>query len=161
MTATLPTVPRPPSIILSFCLKVHVASLAADVGFVHFDWSTFAAHLHQGTALHCQAESLKHEPCGLLGDTKGAVDFVRTNSVLAIWQPSNKATSHLSKPIGESSKIVPTLTLNCFRGCLALHSHMRRVEIKRMSLLPQVGHTTPLFHRCATIRFKHLSASAK
>src|SRR5437879_13491231 len=37
---------------------------------------------------------------------------------------SHIAVSHLSRPIAESSKIVPTLTLNCLR-------HSRHVQIRR------------------------------
>ena len=40
---------------------------------------------------------------------------------------SQIAASHLSSPSGESSMIVPTLTLNCFLH--ALHFHTRRVEM--------------------------------
>ncbi len=59
------------------------------------------------------------------------------------------AVSHLSKPRGESSKVLPTLIENCLRGCFCLHSQMRRVEMKRMSLLPQVGQVTPCGQRRA------------
>ncbi len=52
---------------------VHVARLAADERFVDFD---FAAQLAAGLALHRQANAVKHEPRGLLGDPSGAVNFV-------------------------------------------------------------------------------------
>src|SRR6266851_4427605 len=71
------------------------------------------------------------------------------------------AMSHLSRGRAESSKIVPTLQENCLRAWSALHSHMRRVEMKRTSSLPQVGHSTPLGHRRATMKLRQLLASAK
>src|SRR5580693_3920388 len=54
------------------------------------------------------------------------------------------AVSHLSSPIGESSKIDPTLTENCFR-------HPRQVHINRVlrkeTFLPwQRGHSGPFGH---------------
>ena len=57
------------------------------------------------------------------------------------------ATNHLSKPSGESSKIVPTLTENCYRQDLALHWYMRRLAMKPMLSQPQRGHfTSPVGH---------------
>src|SRR3989442_1407882 len=38
------------------------------------------------------------------------------------------AGSHLSRPMGESSKMVPTLIENCERGCFARHFHRRQSE---------------------------------
>src|ERR1022692_4791516 len=54
------------------------------------------------------------------------------------------AVSHLSSPMGESSKMVPTLTLNCLR-------HARQVHVRRVftndSFLPwQRGHSGPFGH---------------
>src|SRR5207245_7169720 len=71
------------------------------------------------------------------------------------------ATSHLSRGSAESSKIVPTLQENCLRACSALHSHIRRVEIKRTSLLPQVGHSMPLGQRRSTMNARQLSELPK
>ena len=57
-----------------------------------------------------------------------------------------KAHIHLSSPRGESSKIVPTLSVNCF-----LHpeqNQMQRVLIKECFSDPQRGHeTTPFGQR--------------
>src|SRR5277367_1723364 len=69
------------------------------------------------------------------------------------------AVSHLSIPSAESSKILPTLMLNCFRGCLFLHSQRRRVAMKRTSLLPHVGHSTPFGQRRAAKKSMQRSGS--
>src|ERR1700738_1377773 len=69
--------------------------------------------------------------------------------------------SHLSSGSAESSKIVPTLQENCLREWVVLRSHMRRVEMKRMSLLPQVEHSTPLGQRRSTMKLRQLSGSEK
>ena len=53
-----------------------------------------------------------------------------------------RAGSHLSRPSGESSKIVPTLTENCFLQ--PLHFQMRRVLRKEWLTEPQRGQMTPL-----------------
>src|SRR5882672_2789849 len=52
------------------------------------------------------------------------------------------AQSHLSRPIGESSKIVPTLTENCFWQ--SRHFHIRRVLRNESLSAAQRGHTGPL-----------------
>jgi hypothetical protein len=49
---------------------VHVASLAADEGFVHFDLGAGATHLDECAALHCASNPVKHEPCRLLSDSE-------------------------------------------------------------------------------------------
>src|SRR5579864_4556005 len=74
---------------------------------------------------------------------------------------SHIAQSHLFRPRGESSKIVPTLIENCFLACLLLHSHNRRVERKRTSVLPHVGHITPFGQRRVTRVFRQLSGFEK
>src|SRR5881397_2790545 len=55
------------------------------------------------------------------------------------------AGSHLSNPIGLSSKIVPSLTENCRPQ--SRHFQMRRVLRKPGSLASQAGQLTPLGHR--------------
>lgn len=60
---------------------VHVPRLAADVGFVNFH---FAGELAALVVLHRQPDALKHEPSGLLSDSKSAMDLVRTDSVFAV-----------------------------------------------------------------------------
>src|SRR5580704_4887284 len=53
--------------------------------------------------------------------------------------------SHLSKPIGLSSKRLPTLTENCFLQ--PRHFHNLRVARKPTLSDAQRGHTTPSGHR--------------
>src|ERR1017187_1448982 len=54
-------------------------------------------------------------------------------------QMSQTAVIHLSMPSGESSKIVPTLMVNCFLQ--PLQNHMRRVEMNECSHDPHRGHS--------------------
>src|SRR5205823_2436226 len=72
---------------------------------------------------------------------------------------SQIAVSHLSKPSGESSMIVPTLHENCFLQ--PLHFHMRRVEMKECSALPHRGQVMPFGQRIGIMKFRQLSGSAK
>ena len=60
------------------------------------------------------------------------------------------AASHLSKPSGLSSKIVPTLTENCLRWCALLHCHFCWFSRNVTSLRPHVGQITPSGHLFAT-----------
>src|SRR5467141_1913450 len=69
------------------------------------------------------------------------------------------AVSHLSRPIGESSKIVPTFTLNCFR-------HSRQVQVRRVltndrRLLSQRGHSGPLGHFTFATASRQIMGSEK
>jgi hypothetical protein len=59
---------------------VHVPRLAADKGFIDFD---FASELVKTLVLHCQTNPVKHEPRGLLGDAEPAMDLIGRDSVLA------------------------------------------------------------------------------
>ena len=60
---------------------VHVARFAADVGFVNLN---VAADFLKALVVHGEAQAVQHEPCGLLGDTKVARDFVAADAVLAV-----------------------------------------------------------------------------
>src|SRR5467141_152151 len=63
-------------------------------------------------------------------------------------------------PSAESSKIVPTLTVNCFLH--PLQNHMRRVEIKECSVEPQRGQVTlPVGQRRDTAYSKVFCGSEK
>ena len=62
---------------------------------------------------------MQHEPCGLLSDAEGAGQFVAADAVLAL-AISHSASSHLSRPMGQSSKMVPTLTENWRLACLVV-----------------------------------------
>src|SRR6185437_892638 len=72
---------------------------------------------------------------------------------------SQIAGSHLSRPMGESSKIVPSFTLNCFPH--PLHFQMRRVERNECSADSQRGQTGPLGQRSATTKSSETSGLAK
>src|SRR5439155_9270368 len=74
---------------------------------------------------------------------------------------SQTAAIHLSSPIGESSKIVPTLTENCFLHSLFLHCHRRRVLTYPSSLPPQTGHSGPSGQRSAATKSFATSGSSK
>ncbi len=77
---------------------VHEASRAPDEGFVYLD---FAAYHSKRFILQGEPDAMQHEPCGLLSDAESAAHFIRANPILAVGEP-----------MGESSKMVPTLTEN-------------------------------------------------
>ena len=58
---------------------------------------------------------MEHEPCGLLSHAKSAVQFIAVMPFLQ-FESSHMAGSHLSRPMGESSKMVPTLSENFCLG---------------------------------------------
>src|SRR6266436_2651654 len=60
---------------------------------------------------------------------------------------SHIAGSHLSRPIGESSKIVPTLAENFCLGCGVLHFHTLAFSRNVTLSDPQRGQRTPLGQR--------------
>ena len=65
----------PPVPVMRRCvnIQVHVASLAADEGFVNFD---FAAQLAaEGFILQGQTNAMQHEPSGFLGNIEIASEF--------------------------------------------------------------------------------------
>jgi len=63
---------------------VHIANLAADEGFVDFD---FTIQLAAATViLHCEPDALKHEPSGLLANADSAVNLIGRNSILAVGE---------------------------------------------------------------------------
>lgn len=80
---------------------VHVASLAANESFVHFDFCAGTAELHERVSLHCQANPMEHEPCGLLSDAKRTSYFVGTDTVLAVCDQPNS-----DKPLVERERRV-------------------------------------------------------
>src|SRR2546428_12742675 len=59
---------------------VHVASLAADVGFVSFDG---AVHPAASIALQGETEPREHEPRSFLSDAQCAGQFVAADTILA------------------------------------------------------------------------------
>ena len=70
-----------------------------------------------------------------------------------------RAGSHLSRPSGESSKIVPTLTENCFLQ--PRHFQRRRVDRNIGSGAAQRGQVTPLGQRSFATKARQTSASVK
>lgn len=60
---------------------VHEACVPTDEGFVHFD---FTGQFPEGFGLHRQSDTVRHEPCSLLGDAEGAGNLVGTDAVFAI-----------------------------------------------------------------------------
>jgi hypothetical protein len=65
-----------------FIALMHIPRLTADESLVHFNFAgKFAA---ANTVLQGQPNPVEHVPCTLLGDSKRAVEFPRTNAVLHI-----------------------------------------------------------------------------
>src|SRR5947208_3885952 len=71
----------------------------------------------------------------------------------------HSAGSHLSNPMGLSSKIVPSLTENCRPH--SRHFQMRRVLRKPGSLASQAGQVTPVGQRSAARKVSAVSLSEK
>jgi hypothetical protein len=61
---------------------MHVASLAANEGLIHFNRATVAAPLQERAILHGKTNAVKHEPCSLLSDPKGPGDLAGANAIL-------------------------------------------------------------------------------
>src|SRR5436190_2671748 len=79
MVLSLPPVPSDAALPL---IKVHVPSLAADKGFIHFNVT--AQFVPRGFVLHGETNAMEHEPCGLLGDLNILGDFVAADSIFAV-----------------------------------------------------------------------------
>ena len=73
---------------------------------------------------------------------------------------NHMAGSHLSKPMGESSKIVPTLRLNCvYRPCTSIYGESATNVV---SAQPQRGQVTgPSSQRMRMTKANARSSSAK
>src|SRR5690349_11980108 len=69
------------------------------------------------------------------------------------------AESHLSRPIGESSMIVPSFTLKCFLQPLQIQ--MRRVLTNECSVDSQRGQVIPSGQRIAIMQPSAVSGSEK
>lgn len=63
---------------------VHVAGLAADVGFVCFDGGAVAAHLPAVLTLERESDALEHEPGGFLRNAERTGNLVAANAVLGV-----------------------------------------------------------------------------
>lgn len=66
--------------------RVHIASLAADEGFIHFNLCAPPAEFYKGLRLHRKANPLQHEPCAFLSDAEGAMHLVTTDSIFCVHQ---------------------------------------------------------------------------
>jgi hypothetical protein len=68
-------------------ILVHIACLAADEGLIHFDLTTQGASSE--IVLHGKTNTVKHEPCGLLGNANRASQFMRTDPVTRVCNQPN------------------------------------------------------------------------
>src|SRR5881394_2609622 len=73
---------------------------------------------------------------------------------------SQVAGNHLVRLKGESSKIVPTLVLNCFLQPLQFQTRRDSTYLP-ISFEPHRGHSTPLGQRSAVMNSWHVLSSAK
>src|SRR5258708_28999426 len=71
------------------------------------------------------------------------------------------ATIHLSRGIGESSKIVPTLIENCRLSCRFLQRQILRVAMKCASFAWQCGQVGPSGHTMGIRNCRQVSGSEK
>src|SRR5271157_5200578 len=71
------------------------------------------------------------------------------------------AVSHLSRPIGESSMMVPVLRVNWGASCLARQCQRLYFSRKSTSRLPQRGQVTPFGQRRLTKYSRQLAGSEK
>ena len=63
----------------ALAILVHIARLAADESFIRLDFTTeLSAPV---LILHCKANPMEHEPCGLLSDTKRPVKLPGANPI--------------------------------------------------------------------------------
>jgi hypothetical protein len=70
-----------PGDLLRTLVLMHIASLAAYECLVYFN---FATKFPASDILHHESASVQHEPCGLLSNPDGSVNFIGTNPVLAV-----------------------------------------------------------------------------
>ena len=138
-------------------VPMHVLGESTNERFIGFN---LAAHLQKRAGLHCKPDAVIHEPCCFLSDTERPVHLIATDPFLQL-ATIQIAANHFPRSIGLSSKMVPTLAENWRRGCFSLHSHTRRVAMKRTSALPHVGQQTPLGQRSPIIVHSVTSGSAK
>lgn len=64
-------------------INVHITRLAADEGFINFD---FALQFIRIFILQSKSDSVKHKPCGFLSDIKITCHLIAAYTVLAIGQ---------------------------------------------------------------------------
>jgi hypothetical protein len=69
---------------IQFSTAVHLVGIRADESLIAFNGATTTAQLEITVALHCQPDSMQHEPCGILPDAECLPEFVATDAILAI-----------------------------------------------------------------------------
>jgi hypothetical protein len=93
-------------------VEMHVASLAADEGFVNLDFTVQLAP--EGFILHSQTNPMHHEPCSFLSDIQITRNLATANPVLASGEQPQR-----SKPLVKADGGVLTKTSD-LNGELAL-----------------------------------------
>src|SRR5260370_16216249 len=63
---------------------VHIPRLAADESFISFHFARVSAKLHKRAVLHGKPDAMQHEPSRFLCNSDGAMNFPRTDTVLAV-----------------------------------------------------------------------------
>ena len=78
-------------LIAQSAIFVHISDSTADKGFVYFDFSAISAKFLTPIARYSEsmADSLQHEPCGLLGDSESSTEFMGTDAVFTVNQHPN------------------------------------------------------------------------
>src|ERR1700681_1818310 len=71
------------------------------------------------------------------------------------------AVSHLSRPMGESSMMVPVFKVNCGEACFARQCQRLYFSKNRTSTLPHFGQVTPSGHRRAIRYSRQLAGLEK
>src|SRR2546423_11842159 len=71
------------------------------------------------------------------------------------------AVSHLLRLMGESSKMVPVLSVNCGASCFSRQCQRLYFSRNRTLLLPHFGQVTPLGQRRATRYSRQLTGLLK
>ena len=79
-------------------VRVHVARFAADESLINFD---VAGELARVLILKREADTLKHEPRGLLSDLEAAMNLPRANAVLGV-----REEPHSAEPLVEADRRV-------------------------------------------------------
>jgi hypothetical protein len=95
---------------------VHESGLTADEGFVNFDVPLKFSRIF---ILHCESDSVKHEPCGFLSYSDCAVNLVRGNSILAVGNHPRSGKPFIESD-GTVLKYGSYLSAELFLGVFAL-----------------------------------------
>jgi hypothetical protein len=68
---------------------MHVSGKTTNKSLVYFDFAIRSTEFQESLTLHCQPNSVEHEPCGFLSDAKSAANFIGTHAVLAVRNHPN------------------------------------------------------------------------